>query len=180
MRIALIRHLKVDCPKSPFWMTSGQFMAWSKRYDDAPVLQHEIDLQGLTFERFFVSPLPRTLATVKRLTQDYTVSPYLFEVPLYPFVRTKRLKLPFPIWRLFGRLAWLVSAKSQRESKKLSEQRAEAFLKEHIDPLSNGDIAIVTHGFFALVLAKHLLRRGFRGPRYKALGNGRLSLFQKP
>ena len=157
-------------------MNSIQFEKWNRDYDIAPIIKEDVDLGGLRFDRFYCSNMPRAIATAAHITDNFTISSEIYEVPIFPFVKTKRFKLPFTIWRVFGRLAWLLHAKSQTEIKILSEKRAAKFL----DPIladSKSNIAIITHGFFILGLAKHLKRLGFSGPRYKSFKNGEMTIY---
>ncbi|MEZ4358055.1 MAG: phosphoglycerate mutase family protein [Eubacteriales bacterium] len=176
MKVALIRHLKVNLEKTPFFMSSAQFDKWNGDYDKAPIIKGDIDLSGIRFDKYYCSDMPRAIETAAHITDNFVISPELHEVPIFPFVKTKRIKLPFTIWRVFGRLAWLFHAKSQTEIKILSEERATKFLNKVLPNLKS-NVAIITHGFFILGLAKHLKSLGFSGPRYKSFKNGEMTIY---
>ena len=176
MKVALIRHLKVDLDKTPFFMNSEQFQKWNDDYDRAPVIRADVDLGCIRFDRFYCSNMPRAISTASHITDNFIISSDIFEVPIFPFIKTKRLKLPFTIWRVFGRFAWLFHARSQSEIKIFSEVRAAKFLDSILGDF-NSNIAIITHGFFILGLSKHLKRLGFSGPRYKSFRNGEMTVY---
>ena len=157
-------------------MNSEQFEKWNDDYDRAPVIKEDVDLGGIRFDRFYCSNMPRAVSTASHITDNFIISSDIFEVPIFPFIKTKRLKLPFTIWRVFGRFAWLFHARSQSEIKIFSEVRAAKFLDSILGDF-NSNIAIITHGFFILGLSKHLKRLGFSGPRYKSFRNGEMTVY---
>ncbi len=177
MNIGLIRHFKVDCDKILF-MTSDEFDAWVKKYDEDEIIKNEIDIGHIKWDKCFASDLYRAIKTAESIFTEKIVKTYLLrEVPISPIFKSN-VKLPYIFWAISGRCAWFFEHKSQKESRKDTEKRIDEFLS-NIDLDSNENILIVCHGFLMNTLQKKLKNRGFKGKTVKRPKNGTLYLYTK-
>ena len=84
MKIGLIRHFKVNNISSKF-MTSKGFKEWVVLYDNADVIQNEIDISNVEWNKCYTSDMPRALKTAEAIFKGEVITmPELREVPLYP------------------------------------------------------------------------------------------------
>ncbi|SHO51342.1 histidine phosphatase family protein [Anaerocolumna xylanovorans] len=175
MRIGLVRHFKVNCPHKRM-MTSEEFRQWSERYERAKVIKNKVEMYGSKWDICYVSDLPRAITTAKEVySGNLHIDKLLREVDNAPFIHTERIKLPFEIWHVCGRLAWYFKSKSQPETREETRKRIEAFLNK-ID-WSKESVLIVFHGFMLYNFQKELKKRGFTGERVRRVKNGVLYQF---
>lgn len=170
MRIGLLRHFKVSCPHKEL-MTSKEFREWSAKYEGAKVIKKNVDMYGIKWDICYVSDLPRAIATAKEVySGNLKIDKLLREVDNAPFIHTERIRLPFEVWHICGRLAWFFRSKSQPETIEGTRRRIKKFL-DRID-WSKESILIVFHGFMLYNLQKELRRRGFQGDKLRVVKNG--------
>lgn len=170
MRIGLLRHFKVICPHKKM-MTSKEFREWSEKYEVSKVIMKKVDMYGIEWDICYASDLPRAVTTAKEVySGNVLLDKLLREVDTAPFIHTDRLKLPFEIWHICGRLAWYFKSKSQPENRTDTIRRINSFL-DRID-WSKENILIVFHGFMLYNFQKELRRRGFKGEKLKLVKNG--------
>lgn len=170
MRIGLLRHFKVNCPHKRM-MTSEEFRQWSEKYEVSKVIKKKVEMYGIEWDICYVSDLPRAITTAKEVySGNLMIDKLLREVDNAPFIHTERIRLPFEVWHVFGRLAWYLRSKSQPETIKGTRKRINAFL-DRID-WSKENILIVFHGFMIYNFQKELRRRGFEGRKLKIVKNG--------
>ncbi len=170
MRIGLLRHFKVNCPHKKM-MTSREFREWSEKYEVSKVIMKKVEMYGIKWDICYVSDMPRAITTAKEVySGNLMIDKLLREVDNAPFIHTERLKLPFGIWHICGRLAWFFKSKSQPESIDGTRKRINQFL-DRID-WSKKNILIVCHGWMIFNFQKELRKRGFRGHRLKLVKNG--------
>lgn len=170
MRIGLVRHFKVKCPHKKM-MTSDEFIEWSMKYEVSRVIKNKVNMYGVNWDICYVSDLPRAVVTAKELySGNLILSKLLREVENAPFIKTKKIRLPFEVWHAGGRIAWFFKLKSQPETKADTRRRIKEFLDE-ID-WSKKNILIVFHGFMIYNFQKELRRRGFKGTKLRVVKNG--------
>jgi broad specificity phosphatase PhoE len=170
MRIGLLRHFKVNCPHKRM-MTSEEFRQWSEKYEVSKVIKKKVEMYGIEWDICYVSDLPRAITTAKEVySGNLMIDKLLREVDNAPFIHTERIRLPFEIWHVFGRLAWYLRSKSQPETIKGTRKRINAFL-DRID-WSKENILIVFHGFMIYNFQKELRKRSFEGRKLKIVKNG--------
>lgn len=170
MRIGLVRHFKVNCPHKRM-MTSEEFRQWSEHYERAKVIKNKVEMYGSKWDICYVSDLPRAITTAKEVySGNLHIDKLLREVDNAPFIHTERIKLPFEIWHVCGRLAWYFKSKSQPETREGTRKRINAFL-DKID-WSSENILIVFHGFMLYNFQRELKKRGFTGERIRRVKNG--------
>ncbi len=177
MRIGLLRHFKVNCPHKKM-MTSEEFRQWSEHYERSRVIKNKVDMYGCKWDICYVSDLPRAITTAKEVYSGHLhIDKLLREVDNAPFIHTERIKLPFEIWHVCGRLAWYFKSKSQPETREGTRRRINAFL-DKID-WSQDNVLIVFHGFMLYNFQKELKSRGFTGEKIRRVKNGVLYQFIK-
>ncbi|AFS78118.1 hypothetical protein Curi_c11040 [Gottschalkia acidurici 9a] len=86
----------------------------------------------------------------------------------------KDIKLPFLFWAILIKLGFLIPSNYIRDVK----EQIETLLDEKLLH-NNEDILIVIHGALMIYLKKELLKRGFKGPKFKVPENGKLYVFEK-
>ena len=178
MRIGLVRHFPVQEPWPSGWITASYLQDWRARYDAAEVRPGPIDVGAVAWQRCFSSDLKRAYVTAQvAYAGTILQTPLLREVETLPFA-TGRLRLPLWAWRLCYRLAWLTGHKSQRPARDDLNRRIRAMA----DQLEADSVhtLVVSHAGVMHYLRKELLRRGFRGPRFKLAEHSRLYAFERP
>lgn len=172
MKIGLVRHFKVKCPHKTM-MTSKEFREWSEKYEHARVMKKEVNMYGINWDVCYSSDMERAVTTAKEVySGKVTIDKLLREVDNMPFVHSERLKLPFPVWHVCGRLAWFFKSKSQPESIRSTRRRIKKFLKQIDWDAEN--ILIVSHGFLIFNITWELFRLGFVGKSIRRVKNGLL------
>jgi broad specificity phosphatase PhoE len=152
-------------------MTSKEFREWSEKYEVSKVIKKKVEMYGIQWDICYSSDLPRAIATAKEVySGNVFIDRLLREVDNAPFIHTERIKLPFEIWHICGRLAWYFKSKSQPESIKDTRRRINEFL-DNID-WTKENILIVFHGFMLYNFQKELRKRGFKGEKLKKVKNG--------
>lgn len=180
MKVGLIRHFKVDCYTPEPWclITPEQFAQWLDQYELSDIQQPE-DLPNLgIWSKCYTSNMPRAIKTAKTIFNGPIVeTEALREVVMYPPIK-KSIKLPMILWVYLGRFAWMLSHKSQLESKANFEKRLK-YIVEEIILKDRDDVLIVSHGFLMYFLRKELLRLGFKGSNFTLAQNGVVYVFEK-
>lgn len=175
MRIGLLRHFKVNCPHKKM-MTSKEFREWSEKYEVSKVIKKKVDMYGIEWDICYASDLPRTVTTAREVySGNILLDKLLREVDNAPFIHTERIRLPFQVWHVCGRLAWFFKSKSQPETISGTKKRINEFL-DRID-WSKENILIVFHGFLLYNFQKELRKRGFSGEKIRIVKNGVLYEF---
>ena len=177
MRIGLVRHFKVNCPHKKM-MTSKEFREWSEKYEVSKVMIKPVEMYGIEWDICYASDLPRAITTAKEVySGNLQIDKLLREVDNAPFINSDKLKLPFEVWHVCGRLAWFFRSKSQPETIKGTRKRIHKFL-DKID-WSKENVLIVFHGFMLYNFQKELRKRGFRGENVRRVKNGFLYEYVK-
>lgn len=177
MKIGLVRHFEVIHSYSKF-MTSKEFEEWIKIYDTAPVRKDYIDKSQIKWESCFSSDLPRALSTARHIYKEEIIrTKELREVPLSPVFKTN-IKLPFALWTVLGRIAWLCSHGSQNEKKAETEERIRNLISYAIASQEKNTL-LVTHGFLMKYIQEYLLEQGFKGEKFIKAKNGKIYIFEK-
>lgn len=177
MKIALVRHFKVDISwKSK--MNTKDFKKWVIDYNNNDVIIDTVDLNDINYDKCYVSPLKRAVKTAQSIYNGEIIKlEELREVELSPIIDTK-LKLHYNFWAMSSRLAWILSHKSQKESKKETVDRGIKAL-DIIEKDSSENILIVCHGFIMAVLSRELIKRGYKGNKINKVKNGEVFVFIK-
>ena len=182
MKVGLVRHFPVamGLPGSKMKLiTPKEINQWLDDYDASDIIiTGEVDLGHTPWDTCFCSSASRAVKTAEEIyAGPITITSDLREIRLYPFF-SRNIKLPFFMWFLLVRLAWLISHKSQLESKEDLDKRIDAVLDRVIaSPEEN--VLIVGHAALMMLMRKELLRRGFSGPVFHQPLNAKLYVFER-
>ena len=173
MRLLLIRHGRSSCALPPGLVDRAAVERWLTAYDEAGLAADDVPPPALVAEvarahLVVSSDLPRAVASASLLApgRESLVSPLFREVPL-PIPRSLVKRLPAVVWGALMHLRWLFeNVRGRGDTRDALEQaRAAArWCADACDRLDEGDpvVAVATHGVFRRVLARHLLREGWR------------------
>ncbi|MDS0524327.1 phosphoglycerate mutase family protein [Clostridium sp. SHJSY1] len=177
MRVGIVRHFKVDLEAKKM-MNSDEFEDYVNNYDNASVIENEIDLKNNQWEKCYCSDLERAIITAKSVyDKELEVTELLREVKMYP-VKKISLKMPNFFWSISSRIAWKINHKSQLETYYNTRKRAKEFLNQ-LDLNSEKNILIISHGFFLNTFINELKLLGFKGKVPKKMKNGYLYVLEK-
>ena len=174
-QITLLRHFRVkdSCEKKLF--SSAELDEWVDLYDT-----YDLDYNDVSFEssqKVYTSALSRAKRTADYLGLNYKEDAIFNEVSTKAFIKTS-WRFPKFLWLATGKILWLFNLMKLSESKKEVLQRASDAADIMIDSKEE-TIMIVSHGFFMLVLARELKKRGFLGEIDKHPKNGKIYTFLK-
>lgn len=181
MKIGIIRHFKVNYKKK-FFMTSAEFKEWEQNYNESDVIEKDIELMGIKWDKCYSSTLIRAVVTARHAYKKDIVQSDLIRETIIDPVFKSSFKLPYWFWAVSGRVAWYFNHKSQQENRIITKDKAMRFvdlLQEEAKKEGNENILIVTHGFFMYSLQKQLIKRGFTGRLIYSPKNGILYLYKK-
>jgi broad specificity phosphatase PhoE len=163
-------------------MTSKEFKEWEENYNTSEVIEKDVDLSGIKWDKCYCSTLIRAIKTARYVYKGEIVQNDLIrETIIDPVFKTNK-KLPYWFWAVGGRFAWYFNHKSQVENKNITIDKAEKFVEMLLAEAKRDDkenILIVTHGFFMYSLQKELKKRGFIGKLITSPKNGVLYLYEK-
>lgn len=144
-------------------------------YDKAPLSYHDIELPRV--EHVYTSALLRAQRSADYLGLSYQSDACFNEIETKAFFKTS-WRFPKFLWLMVGRSLWMLDLVRKSESKKQAKRRA----KEAVDLILShpkSSIMIVTHGFFMLLMAQELQKRGFKGEMDRVPKNGKLYTFSE-
>ena len=175
MKIGLVRHFKVKHSfPDKFLLSADEVIQWFDAYEAASLEISAVELRNVSWEKCYASPLNRAIQTANYIFKgDITISPSLTELPADPFLY-KKIKLPFLLWGLIVRVR---SAFSGDETEAF-KHRINNFLDEILAGKEQ-NVLIVSHVFVMQHLQQELIRRGFKGEKFKRPYYGRLYIFEK-
>jgi broad specificity phosphatase PhoE len=179
MKIGLVRHFKVlqDYPYVIKMVSQSQILEWFNEYDRADVEASSTEMGGMKWDICFTSDLHRARKTAAMIYKGRIIEKEdLREFKMYPIFK-KNVRLPFLFWPVLIRVAWYFNLKSQIGHKLESLKK----VKEFVDEIVSADwenILIVSHAALMMYLRKELIRRGFRGPKFRKAENGRLYVYE--
>lgn len=177
MRVGLLRHFPVSEPLPRGWMTAAQLHAWRQRYDKADAHPTDVALDAAEWPRCYSSDMARAYFTARTLYAGEIVqTPLLREADIAQF-QTGRLLLPVPIWRSVLRFAWMTGHRSQRAARDDFRSRVQAVAD--LIECAESDALLVSHAGMMAYLRAELVRRGFRGPRFRVAEHARMYVFER-
>jgi broad specificity phosphatase PhoE len=175
MRIGLVRHFKVDIKKSRF-MTSNQFNEYMKKYDVSDVIPNELVMDD-EWDKCYCSSMSRAITTAKTIYHGETIiTDKLVEIPSVALVNMK-IPIPYHVWALLGRFAWIRNHTSQPEGREVTLKRINEMLDIILEK-ENKSILIVSHAGTLYEIKKILRKRGFKGEKFLKARNGKLYIFE--
>lgn len=161
MKITIIRHGKVNMQWRK-WSTSRQFDDDCSKYDSSPIcpISEKEEFDSISSE-IYISVLKRSRETAEKLfgRKEFMETELLNEVPLKSFCDCN-IMLPLWIWKIVGRMQWLLQSKRQREVKLDTQKRADELIEKLIR--KNSDCVLISHGFFMRTLIQELKQYGFK------------------
>jgi len=177
MRVGLVRHFKVSEPMPSGWLTALELQEWRERYDLAEICPFEVSIDSESWARCYASHLARAEATARRIYfGDIQLTSELREAEfgLFP---TGRWRFPAWVWRMLQRLTWMTGHSSQREFRDDLRDRV-GRVADLIDSCDT-DALVVSHAGMMFYLRKELLRRGYRGPKFRIAGHAQIYIFER-
>lgn len=175
MRIGLIRHFKVDLKRKKF-MTSEEYNQYSTQYDIAGVIENEIVIDK-EWDKCYCSSLPRAIHTAKTVYHGPIITTdKLREISAAAWVKTN-IPLPYQLWSLLNRVAWIRNSISQPEGRRASLKRINEIIDEILKE-ENKNILIVSHAGTMYEIRKILIKNGFEGEWFLKPKNGKLYILK--
>ncbi len=171
-----MRHFRVKDTCSKKLFSSSEIDAWVDLYDTYDLEACAVDLPEV--EKVFISTLSRSERTATYLGMtEYEKSSLFNEVEAKAFVDTK-YRFPKLGWLIAGRILWSLGLVKRSESKIRTHKRAKEAADSMIEA-KESSIMIVSHGFFMLLLARQLQKRGFKGRISEHPKHGKIYTFLK-
>ena len=177
MRLGLVRHFQI--PHNRFQLVNGPgFDRWAEWYDTTDVSPRQVPAAGEDWHLCLCSDLHRAHFTAKTIYRgSIEATPLLREVPFTTFM-PRALTLPLFMWQATSRLGWYLNRAAQKENRRQTQERIEAFVPRLRREFPDRNVLIVTHGFFMQFLEKELQRAGFRGQVPMRPHGGTIYLFE--
>ena len=158
-------------------MTAAELHAWRKRYDTAEAHPTGVTLDSTGWPRCYSSDMTRAYATAQTLYSGEIVqTPLLREADIAEF-QTGQLRLPVSLWRWVLRFTWMTGHRSQRAARDDFRSRVQAVAD--LAESSEGDVLLFSHAGLLAYLRAELVRRGFRGPKFRIAEHARLYVFER-
>lgn len=177
MKVALVRHFKVNDQKPNSLLTAAEFSEWIDHYNEATILPIQQESDHGQWDLCYTSDLMRAFHTAKRICDcEIIETPLLREIPLAAFSK-RQFKLPLAVWNFAGRFAWFSSHSSQEETREQTKRRVRKFL-DLLESRSEENILVVSHGFFLIELSKALQQSGYVGKRKRRWKNGEMIIYE--
>lgn len=175
MKIGLVRHFKVDIMRS-FFMSAEEFDKYTAEYDVAGVIKNELVVDK-EWDKCYCSSLSRAITTAKTIYHgEIILTDKLVEIPTAAWVKLK-FHIPYHLWAIINRIAWIRNNTSQPESRKLTLKRINEILDVILEE-KDKNILIVSHAGILYEVRKILLARGFHGDRFLKASNGKLYVYE--
>jgi broad specificity phosphatase PhoE len=176
MKIGLIRHFRVDLKRRRM-MTSVEYNEHVYNYDFADVIPNEIVIDE-EWDKCYCSTLPRAVATAKTVYHGKIIfTDKLIEIPSAARFNFS-LRLPYNLWAIIGRFAWIRNHISQPEGRKKTIERITDILDTILEE-KDQNILIVSHAGTLYEIQKLLKRKGFTGDKFFKARNGKLYIYRK-
>lgn len=177
MKIGLVRHFKVDIKRN-FFMTAEEFDKYTAEYDKAGVIKNELVVDE-EWDKCYCSSLSRAITTAKTIYDgEIIVTDKLVEIPTAAWVKLK-FHIPYHIWAILNRIAWIRNHTSQPESRKLTLKRVSEVLDTILsENEEDKNILIVSHAGTLYEIRKMLFAKGFHGDKFLKASNGRLYVYE--
>ena len=171
MEIVLVRHGR-PAPVDGRMVSGREVGEWAARYNEAGLLETlrpPLAVQQLVKSAGCVlaSNLPRSLESARLVaSNDVTIDPDLREAALPPSMGVS-FRLPAGVWVVIARMAWWLNCRRSEEPIAAARARARR-AADRLCALASrhGTVAVVGHGVFNRFVAKQLLMRGWKGPRF--------------
>lgn len=173
MKIILLRHGRVDHPPLGF-LNAREFARWVDAYNEAGLhpdsLPTETAVQAARgVGQVVCSSLPRSRESAKALGVSPVLAHGVFNEAGLPVASRHFLRfihLPVQVWAVLFRLMWLAGYSKNSESLAEAKHRGLSAVKqlEQVAQLHDS-VLFVGHGVYNQILARALIKRGWRGPK---------------
>jgi len=168
MRIVLIRHGRPAIATNPR-ASHAEFRTYIDDYEAAgldPASAPPEELQDLVKEisAIFTSDRPRSTGSARALAPnaELIADPLFAEAPLAS-PRIPLLRMKVPAWAVMARILWHAGYHPEIENYRKAKHRAAGaadILMKRAG--TDGQAALVAHGYFNLMIGRELRHRGFR------------------
>jgi broad specificity phosphatase PhoE len=166
-RIILIRHGRPAIELAPR-TSHGGFRTYIDDYEAAgldPASVPPEELQDLVreLEVVFTSGKPRSTQSAKVLAPnaELIADPLFVEAPLAS-PRIPLLRMKVPTWAVVARILWHAGYHPEIEDYRRAKSRASSAADILMSRArGDGEVALVAHGYFNLMIGRELRRRGF-------------------
>ncbi|MEH7115248.1 histidine phosphatase family protein [Neobacillus niacini] len=173
MEISLIRHGKSLVTENNS-MTVKEFKKWVEKYDNSGVFEESLypsDTKEkiLAAKIVITSDLTRAIESAKLLNPKVNIinDPLFREVELPTFsLKLIDVKLRPSVWAVILRSLWFIGVSTECESLIVAKLRAKEASQQLIDyACKYQSVILVGHGFFNMLIAKELEKKGWKGKR---------------
>lgn len=179
MKIGVVRHFKVDTDR-PENLKQEEYIGWLKKYDRLDVIESQVDLREIDWNKCYVSTLPRAIKTAETIYDGEIIkSNKIVEVNL-KFRESIAGEKSIREWGNISIENWEESTGISGEDRFETEDRVNKFLdilEGQTDAKDN--ILIVCHELIMTVIDEKLRERGFKGETASKARNGELFLFER-
>lgn len=171
MRIILMRHGK---PNVSYFssISAKDFKTWIYDYDHVSLCENSYPSSEIISlsnnSRFIVcSNLKRSTESAKKLgVEEVHRSEPIFREMQIPYMSVPIIKLPAKIWSNIFRALWFCGFSKNTESLSKANSRAEhAAIELEKIAEKNGSVLFVGHRFLNMFIARHLISKGWTGPK---------------
>ncbi len=153
-------------------VTCVEFQKWVEKYNDHGVLEPSTypfeTIEKVSNANIIItSDLKRAVqsATLLRPKGQAISSPIFRETEL-PAPSMTKVKLRPSIWAILLRLVWFCGYSHQCESMRNAKARANKAAEQLINyAKEHQSVALIGHGFFNMLIAKELQKKGWKGKR---------------
>ncbi|WP_430787424.1 phosphoglycerate mutase family protein [Virgibacillus flavescens] len=173
MEISLIRHGKSQLIENKK-LTSSEFKQWTEKYNRYGVFEESLyppeTLEKIAAAKIVItSDLRRSIDSAKLLNPKVKAvsNPVFREVELPTgSIKLLDVKAKPSNWAFILRILWFSGYSKGCESWSNSKLRAQQASQELIDYAGNyHSVVLVGHGFFNILIAKELQKKGWKGKR---------------
>lgn len=190
--IHLVRHLAAEGAPAT-WLDRAGLQAWFDAEGARGITARSRPSGPLVAavaasRHLLVSPLERAQATARSALAArrpdagagpvVITDPDLIEIPL-PVLPVPGVRLPLDAWDAACRTAWLLGYRGRIESRGEAVARARRAAERAAGLAETGRVTVIGHGFTNILLARHLRRLGWRGPRLPDHRNGGLTSYRR-
>ncbi len=170
-RIILVRHGEPDLPISEK-IRGREIPLFLEAYNKAPLKPSSHPSDKLIYyaqnATVFCSDLPRSLASAKRCSVIPKRIDPLFAESIPPHFQSHLLRLRPKTWLILSRMLWMGGFSLHGESLSSTRQRAVKATEILVGEAKKRDTILFGHGLFNIMIARELLKKGFKGPKVPA------------
>jgi broad specificity phosphatase PhoE len=190
--IHLVRHLATEGAPAT-WLDRAGLQAWfdvegARGITAGSAPSRRLVAAVAASRPLLVSPQERAQATARSVLAArgpdagpgpvVITDPDLIEIPL-PVLPMPGVRLPLDAWDAACRTAWLLGYRGRIESRGEAVARARRAAERAAGLAEAGRVTVIGHGFTNILLARHLRRLGWCGPRLPDHRNGGVTSYRR-